>query len=149
MTPERLAEIRQAYELWDSAGTANGGDYVADMVPELLGYVDALTAERDMLKRGGRTLGEIVDRQCRYVIEATGSQDIIGEDGDGDWEIVWERLHLMRAALADMTRQRDDARALAVKSGIFQDHFAEVYPQAHGEQPDVGPVAWDRQVQQR
>jgi hypothetical protein len=48
----------------------------------------------------------------------------------------------------ELTRQRDSARDLAVKSGIFQDHHAEVYPQAHDEQPDVGPVAWDRQVQQ-
>jgi hypothetical protein len=56
----------------------------------------------------------------------------------------------------ELTRQRDDAvrernsaRDLAVKSGIFQDHHAEVYPQSHDEQPSVGPVAWDRQEQQR
>lgn len=62
--------------------------------------------------------------------------------------IIWDTRDLLDY-VDELTRQRDDARALAVKSGIFQDHFAEVYPQAHEEQPLVGPVAWDKQVQQR
>lgn len=48
--------------------------------------------ERDRNKRAAVTLGKIVERQCRDVLDATGMHHVIGEDGDGDWALVWERL---------------------------------------------------------
>lgn len=53
--------------------------------------------ERDRNKRAAVTLGKIVDRQCRDVLDATGMHHVIGEDGDGDWALVWERLAEMGA----------------------------------------------------
>ena len=98
------------------SGFANGGfveshkdcraalDAAQDEIEKLISEKETLRAERDMLKRGGEQLGKIIDRQGRDVIELTDSQDIIGEDGDGDWEVVWERLH-------DMKRERDQLGA--------------------------------------
>lgn len=44
------------------------------------------------LKRGAETLGQIVDRQCRDVLDATEMHAVIDETGDGDWGLVWERM---------------------------------------------------------
>lgn len=56
----------------------------------------------------------------------------------------------------DLKRQVESARSLAVKSGIFQNIGGTAYlPDVHLAEEDkwradpVGPVAWDRQVQQR
>jgi hypothetical protein len=70
----------------------------------LLTLVEQAKAEQERLQRGAKTLGEIVDRQCRDVLDITGAHDLINEDGDGDWGAVWDRLHGMRA-------ERDAARA--------------------------------------
>jgi hypothetical protein len=54
--------------------------------------------------------------------------------------------------IEELTRQRDSARDLAVKSGIFQDHRGTEYlpdPDHPWRADPVGPVAWDRQVEQR
>ncbi|MHA3724335.1 hypothetical protein ACXR2T_10690 [Leucobacter sp. HY1910] len=50
-------------------------------------------------KRGGATLGQIIKRQGDDIVKITKSQDLIGDDGDGDWELVWERAFKMRADL--------------------------------------------------
>lgn len=55
--------------------------------------VPALLAEVERLRRGGRTLGQIIDRAHQDVLDATQMHHVIDEDGDGDWALVWERLH--------------------------------------------------------
>lgn len=58
-----------------------------------------LNAERDSARRGAKTLGGIVERQCQHALDATGLHHLIDEDGDGDWGAVWERLAEMGAEL--------------------------------------------------
>lgn len=53
-------------------------------------------------KRGAKTLGEIIEKQCREVLDVTGLHHLINEDGDGAWDVVWMRLHEMRDELASL-----------------------------------------------
>lgn len=61
--------------------------------------------ERDELAkamRGAKTLGEIIEKQCRDVLDVTGLHHLINEDGDGHWDVVWMRLFEMREELKDL-----------------------------------------------
>ncbi|MGW4124749.1 hypothetical protein [Nocardia sp. NPDC004711] len=51
-------------------------------------------------RRACKTLGGVVERQCRAALDATGLHDIIDETGDGDWQVVWERVAELGADLA-------------------------------------------------
>ena len=53
-------------------------------------------------KRGAKTLGEIIEKQCRDVLDVTGLHHLINEDGDGHWDVVWMRLFEMRDELEDL-----------------------------------------------
>ncbi|NEW33815.1 hypothetical protein GV791_14755 [Nocardia cyriacigeorgica] len=75
-------------------------EILAEKVAEQRARIAELEAERDKTKRGAETLGAIVDRQCRAVLDVTGLHHLIDEDGDGDWGVVWERLAEMGAELA-------------------------------------------------
>ena len=71
-------------------------------------------------KRGAKTLGEIIEKQCREVLDATGLHHLINEDGDGAWDVVWMRLHEMRdelASLKDSTIGRERARGDSWRDG--------------------------------
>jgi hypothetical protein len=62
-------------------------------------------SERDELAkamRGAKTLGEIIEKQCRDVLDVTGLHHLIIEDGDGHWDVVWMRLFEMRDELASL-----------------------------------------------
>ena len=50
-------------------------------------------------ERSCRLLGKIIERDGKNLVELTNSQDIIPEEGDGDWEVVWERAHEMKIRL--------------------------------------------------
>jgi hypothetical protein len=65
-------------------------------------------------KRGGKTLGEIIEWQCRAVLDASGMHHLINEDGDGDWGLVWERLAELRPRLeaAEVKLARVEALAM-------------------------------------
>jgi hypothetical protein len=82
------------------------GDFIAEarsLVPELV-------AEVVKLRRAGKTLGKVIDDSLTDVVNATDSHDLIGEDGDGDWMLVFERLAELRtardAALAEVEELR-------------------------------------------
>ncbi len=93
------------------------GKFVAQKVgiPDtklIIAAVNAIPALLNALERtqsGGRTLGRIVDRLHHEMLDATGAHDLIGEDGDGDWQLVSELLQELRPA-------RDAALARAAKA---------------------------------
>jgi hypothetical protein len=60
--------------------------------PGQMQRLESIADEVERLRRGGKTLGEALDFWMRLAVEATGSQDCIAEDGDGDWAVVAERL---------------------------------------------------------
>lgn len=59
-----------------------------------------VTDERDRLKRGGAELGKSLVFWMELAKDVTGSEDLIEEDGDGDWGGVAERLASLRHALS-------------------------------------------------
>ena len=79
------------------------------------GRIAELEAELEKQKRGGRTLGKAIDRTLKWVIEASNSEDLIGDDGDGDWEIVWDRLFQLRPNLEAAIDRADKAEAAIAK----------------------------------
>jgi len=60
---------------------------------DLLDVLDELRTTQ----RAARTLGRTLDRWGNAIIEATGSQDLVDETGDGDWELIEERLAQLRS----------------------------------------------------
>lgn len=82
--------------------------------PSLRGYRDRnQDAELAKYKRGAKTLGEIIEKQCREVLDVTGLHHLINEDGDGHWDVVWMRLHEMRVELTSLkesTTERERVR---------------------------------------
>lgn len=74
--------------------------------------LEALSREAERLQRGGAELGRIMERHGRWLVDATHSQDVIGEDGDGDWAVVWERLAQLgaRADAAEVGLAEAEAR---------------------------------------
>lgn len=64
-------------------------------------------------KRAAKTLNEVIEKQCRDVLEVTGLHHLINEDGDGHWDVVWMRLFEMRdefASLKESTIARERLR---------------------------------------
>jgi hypothetical protein len=80
-------------------------------LPELLDRLEAA-------ERSARTLGRTIDRWGQLIIKATDSQDIADETGDGDWEVIEERLAAMsmrlEAAEAAIERVRELHRPIGV-----------------------------------
>ena len=113
ITPESLAEL---WRLLDAANaervmsTSLEMDYslmrkstralfvaAVDALPDLL---DA-AAERDRLREMVRSFGRTIDRWGKLIIAATASEDITTPDGDGDWQVIEERLAEVPALLAE------------------------------------------------
>ena len=65
---------------------------------DMCALIGQAEAEHARLKRGGRALGETLKFWLDLAVEVTGSQDYIGEDGDGDWQVVADRLAAMRTS---------------------------------------------------
>jgi hypothetical protein len=74
--------------------------------------VARLIEERDRLQRGGAELGRQIERYLTWVLDATAMHDLIDEEGDGDWQLVWERLAELRPELeqvrAELAQQREE-----------------------------------------
>ena len=113
---ERLAKYGNA--IWTASrndeGTisATGANIVARAVIAVAD--DEMAALRDELalcKRGGKTLGEILDRSLRDVLDASGMHHVIDETGDGDWALVWERLLELKPRADAAEAQVDELRA--------------------------------------
>ena len=111
LTPETLAELRLAakeltvLKIGFDFGHA-GGQWrlVMDSMEALL---DA-AAERDRLREMVRSFGRTIDRWGKLIIAATASEDITTPDGDGDWQVIEERL-------AEVPALKSERDALAAK----------------------------------
>lgn len=110
--PESLKQVRDRLEFIDAHDCdcdelphSNAlHDLAHDDVPVLIKVIEQQAAEVERLRRGGRTLGKIIDDSLLDVLKATDSFDLVGDDLDGDWMAVFERLAELRPA-------RDAARA--------------------------------------
>jgi len=104
---ELKRDLMRALNLASIDSMANAADHVlAEKIidaPSLRGYRDRnQNAELVKYKRGAKTLGEIIEKQCRDVLDVTGLHHLINEGGDGAWDVVWFRLFEMRDELASL-----------------------------------------------
>lgn len=58
----------------------------------LLSRLEQAEQQRDSSREACKTLAEVLSNHSEWIVEATDSQDLIGEDGDGDWDVVWDRV---------------------------------------------------------
>jgi hypothetical protein len=111
-------------------------------------------------KRAVETYGQVIEKQCRDVLDVTGLHHLINEDGDGHWDVVWMRLFEMRDELAslkestiarerqrgDSWRQGDEMKALELT--VYPRRGRETYVLPHPAHC-LGASAVDRLSQQK
>ena len=68
-----------------------------------------LREELAKYKRGAKTLGETIEKQCQMALDASGRHDLIGEDGDGDWGAVWDHVLELRPRAEAAEAELDEA----------------------------------------
>ncbi|WP_037162642.1 hypothetical protein [Rhodococcoides fascians] len=93
-------------------------DTLAGYVPKLLDEVDRLAALLVRTKEGAKHLGHLVHELNMDVLHATGLHHLIGGDGDGDWQGVYECLAEMRPP-AQSLRTLDDLKVLPRRSIVL------------------------------
>lgn len=89
------------------------------------------TERYERLQRGANELGRCLDRQLQDILTLTGAHNLIGEDGDGDWMGVWERL----GELVEKGHQHEAARRIgaATTTEEVRAVIAEFLPAATDE----------------
>lgn len=65
------------------------GAYPDSSVADVVG---ALVTEVEHLRDAAQTLGRIIHRHNRDILDITGLHHLIDETGDGPWDVVWETL---------------------------------------------------------
>lgn len=115
-----LANQTERTRLWQAVYDqfAEDIEYAAPVIERILAeHTQALEADVERLKRGGKTLGKSLDYWMRLAQQVTGSDDVIQDDGDGDWGVVAERLAALgaraEAAEAEVERLREGLTELA------------------------------------
>ncbi|MGZ6772567.1 MAG: hypothetical protein ACXVGA_08550 [Mycobacteriaceae bacterium] len=89
--------------------------------PGQMERLEQIAEEVARLQRGAKTLGHVVEQQCRMVLDATGLHHFIGEDGDGDWGAVWDNLYDIRANALREAEEAVIAAAPPINSELLYD----------------------------
>jgi hypothetical protein len=135
---------------------AAGHDGAHDDDPPPLTFPDSLAAELvaeiEKLRRGGKELGRIIERQCLDVLEITGLHHMIDADGDGDWGVVWERLAEMAAAGAEVEKLRGGlsemrAAMVGMRHTTMCSTFLDHAPESECDCARSGVLAWIDHIQ--
>jgi hypothetical protein len=87
--------------------SAEPDEDVQAMASELL----AARARIEALRSGGRQLGKIVHRLNMTALDVTGLHHLIDEDGDGDWQAVWENVSDLGRANRKLRAELESRRA--------------------------------------
>lgn len=113
--------------VWPHRNGAANAEFIAAANPAT---ILRLIEDLRRTKSGARTLGRIIEQQNRDALDASGMHHVVDETGDGDWEVVWEALALLRP-------ERDElaARLAAVEAALSN------HPRVCDLYPDEGPFA--------
>lgn len=90
--------------------------------------ITELEAELEKQKRGGRTLGKTIDRTLKDVVAAVGVEDMIDEDGDGDYAAVFEKLFELRPARDAAIARAEKAEATITRVRAYADELGKSGP---------------------
>ncbi|MGH3651578.1 ead/Ea22-like family protein [Glutamicibacter sp.] len=105
------ARIMEAQMPWRRERMEANAKHVATFDPEtvlaLLSRLEQAEQQRDSAREACKTLAEVLSKHSEWIVEATDSQDLIGDDGDGDWDVVWDRV----AELGEGKRKAEQAVA--------------------------------------
>lgn len=107
-------------------------------IPALLSRLEQAEQAVERKQEALDTVARIVETQCEAVALATDSQDLIGEEGDGDWDAVWGRLSELadakrtaeravarvREALSEVQTRGENIRAKGNNGSIYQQERA-------------------------
>ncbi|WP_280476013.1 hypothetical protein [Nocardia farcinica] len=107
---ERIAELEaeRARLVEGVASTVRRFSATLDERDALRARVAELEAERDRARDAGKTIGQALATYNRIALDATGLRHVIGENGDGDWQVVWERLADLGAEVRKFIDQRPE-----------------------------------------
>ena len=78
------------YGAYVECGHCGGAGWIHEGCAEK-SYAD-LVAEVQHVRAAAQTLGRIIERHNRDVLDITGLHHLIDETGDGPWDVVWETL---------------------------------------------------------
>src|SRR5690625_2211425 len=93
-----------------SVGKTADAEFIAAANPAtILRLIEDLRRTRS----GARTLGRIIEQQNRDALDASGMHHVVDETGDGDWEVVWEALALLRPERDELAAKVAAVEALA------------------------------------
>lgn len=115
MTPERAAEIRAMYEMWDSTNEWKFGDRLADMVPDLLDALEAAWAERDEVIESYRDLREKCNdaylQRDAWQFRANTAETKVAEWRDASFAVDAQLRHAQaeRDALLEEVKDYEDS----------------------------------------
>lgn len=104
----------------------------AELIAAAVNALPGLLDERDHLRQGGKELGKSLLFWMELARKVTDSDDVIEEDGDGDWAVVAERL----AALGD---RAEAAEAEVARPRTFAADLTEEIEQRRADAPSFGP----------
>lgn len=86
---------------------------IAARTAEATARAEKAEQERDRLKRGGAELGKSLMVWMELAKDATGSADLVDENGDGDWGAIAERMAEIPARLAAIPTAAAHRRQIA------------------------------------
>jgi hypothetical protein len=66
----------------------------------------------EQLRSGGKFLGKAIAELNDIALDATGLHDAINENGDGDWQAVWENVSDLGERLRSAQRRIGDLQAM-------------------------------------
>lgn len=109
LTPEDRARLR------DRALNEAHAEFGNTEMLSVLDALDAETSRADRAKAAARTLGGIVERQCRDIARIAAAEHLVQDDGDADWGMIWDLAEerATRGAAAEAAVER--VRALHVR----------------------------------
>ncbi len=101
--PRMVLPSQQTRGAWAIPGVAStvmskhaDAEFIAAFDPlqvlALITRTEQAEQQRDSAREACKTLAEVLANHSEWIVEATDSQDLIGEDGDGDWDVVWDRV---------------------------------------------------------
>ncbi|WP_280474804.1 hypothetical protein [Nocardia asiatica] len=106
------------------------GDENAALIVWMRNNLADLFDHIETLQRGGELLAHALKTYNQIALDVTGLHDVINENGDGDWQVVWENVADLGDQLARLRADRErELVAIAAKQQRDAKRIAELEAQ--------------------